>query len=39
MRLAQERIVWFVVELKGNIGFRNMAFAGLEKPIASKLIQ
>lgn len=36
MRLVQGRVVWFAAGVKGNIGFRNMAFAELEKPTASR---
>lgn len=37
MNLAQERVVLFAAEVRGNIGFRNKAFAGLEKPTASRI--
>lgn len=36
MRLAQKKIVQFVAKMKGNTEFRNMGFAGLKEPIASR---
>lgn len=34
MRLAQN--FWFVAGMKGNIGFRNVGFIGLKKPVTSR---